>query len=127
MGNIKTDNKVAYGKIKIPQEPHIFKSELSDGSFRALVYNKAETEVDVRFSQEKFYDHGVGCYRLSYRAVPNVYDRKLLYTILIIRKSARVFKVIISSDKSTVYQTVKTYDEINEIITPLFDKKKKKT
>ena len=124
MGNIKTDNKVAYGKIKIPQEPHIFKSELNDGSFRALIYDKHKTDVNVRFSEEKFYDHGAGCYRLSYRCVPNVIERKLLYTILIIRKSAHVFVVIISSDKSTEYQTVKTYDEINEIITPLFKKKK---
>ena len=106
-------------------EPHIFKSELADGSFRALIYDKPKTDVNVRFSEEKFYDHGVGAYRLSYRAVPNVIERKLLYTILIIRKSAHVFKVIISSDKSTEYQTVKTYDEINEIILPLFNKKKK--
>lgn len=120
-----TLERVKYGSIKIPQEPHIEKREMADGSFQAYVYDRARTEVTVKFTEEKFYDYSSGCYRLSYRAVPNVIERKIVYVISVVRKSVHNFKVNIQSKEGTLIESAKTYDEINEIILPLFAKKKK--
>ena len=117
---------VKYGNIKIPQEPHIQKQKLDDGSFRALIYDKPRTEVSVKFSEEKFYDYSSGCYRLAYKALPVIDEKRLILTVLIIRNSAHNFKVIISTAEKTEIKSAKDYDEINEVLTPLFIKKKKK-
>ena len=124
MGDIR--KRIRLGNIKIPQEPHIFKSELEDGSFRALVYDKATTTATVKFSEDKFYDYSACSYRSSYRAMPEIQERKLLLTIIIFKKSAHTFIVILSTAKKTAYHVAKTYDEVNEILLPLFKKKPKK-
>ncbi len=118
--------RVKYGNIKIPQEPHIEKQELADGSFRALIYDKSRSEVSVKFSEEKFYDYSSGCYRMAYKALPILTERKLILTVLIIRKSAHNFKIVISTAEKTEIISAKDYDEINEVLIPLFNKKKKK-
>lgn len=118
MGSVE---RVKYGNIKIPQEPHIVKYEMPDGSFQAYVYDRPRTEVDVKFTEENYYN------RLSYRAVPNVVERKLLCTISVIRKSVHNFKVVILTPTSSRLESAKNYDEVNEILVPLFKKKQKKS
>lgn len=127
MASLNNKVKVSYGKIKIPQEPNIQKIQLEDGSFKALIYDKAKTDVTVKFSEDRFYDYSSGCYRTSYRAVPSVEERKLQYVVIIIKKSEHCFKIIVASDKKTIYESAKTYDEVNAIIAPIFNKKKATT
>lgn len=124
MGSVK--ERVRLGKIIIPQKPNVIKCELPDGSFRALIYDKATTTATVEFSEDKFYDYSAGCYRACYRATPKIDERKLLLTVLVFRKSMHKFVVIVSTDKKTDYNVANTYDEVNEFLSPYFTEKKKK-
>ena len=103
MGNLS----VKYGAIKIPQEPHIEKREMPDGSFQAYVYDKAKTESAIKFSEDKFYDYSTNAYKVSYRATPEIKERKILLSVSVVRTSIHSFKVIVLTPTKTIFESVR--------------------
>lgn len=124
MGDL-VKHRVSLGKIKIPAYPGIEKLELKDGSFVCRIWDKVRSELTLELKDARRGTWGCGDSPYGTKnIVPTVNERDLLYNVAIIKNSAHIFTVVISSKKSTVYAKCKSYDEINEVLEPIIKKLK---
>lgn len=119
MGDL-VKHRVSLGKIKIPAYPGIEKLELKDGSFVCRIWDKVQSELTLELKNSNLNSWQSNYSRYGTKnIVPTVNERDLLYNVVIIKNSAHVFTVVISSKKSTVYAKCKSYDEVNIVLAPI--------
>ena len=125
MGSLtsRPEHRVSLGKIKIPSVKGVEKFEHKDGSFSCRIWNKQRSELKLELvnSELSSFESNFSPYGTK-NIVPTVKERELLYNVVIIKNSAHVFTVVISSKVQTVYAKCKSYDEINEVLGPLIKK-----
>lgn len=120
---VSADKRVSLGKLKIPQSPCVQKFEHNDGSFSCRVWDKVISELKLELKnanlnawQNNYSIYGTKC------IVPSINERELLFNVVIIKNSAHVFTVIISSKDGTTYAKCKNYDEVNAVLAPIIKK-----